>query len=174
MSEQNEILPFEPSQIKQSVDRFSGELTQYLDYLGLPTKNVLVDVSERRKVIANLPVVTDEVQYTKTLVMCKIGNGYGVSRQAEPSYDQLLSTFSDSHFKILLKLIGGDREFQPRLQFASCRTNLRELADNLSTSTTNSLIKRALRLIADADAIGSIWLTGDYRRALKALNTLDA
>jgi hypothetical protein len=166
MSEQNEILPFEPSQIKQSVDRFSGELTQYLDYLGLPTKNVLVDVSERRKVIANLPVVTDEVQYTKTLVMCKIGNGYGVSRQAEPSYD--------SHFKILLKLIGGHREFQSRLQFASCRTNLRELADNLSTSTTNSLIKRAMRLIADADAIGSIWLTGDYRRALKALNTLDA
>ena len=30
MSEQNEILPFEPSQIKQSVDRFSGELTQVL------------------------------------------------------------------------------------------------------------------------------------------------
>ena len=61
MSEQNEILPFEPTQIKQSVDRFSGELTQYLDYLGLPTENVLVDVSERRKVIANLPVVTEEI-----------------------------------------------------------------------------------------------------------------
>ena len=32
-----------------------------------------------------------EVQYTKsTLLMCKIGNGYGVSCQAEPFYDDLL------------------------------------------------------------------------------------
>lgn len=61
MSEKKEIVPFEPGQIRQSVDRFSGDLTQYLDYLGLPTENVLVDVAERRKVIANLPAVTEEI-----------------------------------------------------------------------------------------------------------------
>ena len=117
-----------------------------------------------------------EVQYTKTLVMCKIGNGYGVSVQAEPYYDKLLGTFSDTHFKTLLRLVGSDREFQSRLQFAKCQSNLKKLAESLSARTTNSLIKRALRLIADteSDHIGSIWLTGEYKRALKALKTLDA
>jgi hypothetical protein len=117
-----------------------------------------------------------EILYTKTLVMCKIGNGYGVSRQAEPFYDQLIDALSDRHFKILLNLIGTDREFQSRLQFSSCGANLRNLADKLSTRTTNTLIRRALRLIADAEinAISNIWLTGDFKRALNALRALDS
>jgi hypothetical protein len=117
-----------------------------------------------------------EVQYTKTLLMCKIGNGYGVSRQAEPFYDELLGRFSDTHFKIVLKLIGSDREVQSRLQFSSCRTNLRSLADEISSRTNNGLIRGGLRLIAEAepDLIGTIWLTGEFKRAMSALKALDS
>jgi hypothetical protein len=117
-----------------------------------------------------------EVQYTKILIMCKIGNGYGVSRQAEPFYDDLLHRFSDRHFKVVLNLIGGDREIQSRLQFRSCCDNLRCLTNDVSTRTTNGLIKRALRLIAESepDAISNIWLTGEFKRATNALKALDS
>lgn len=115
-----------------------------------------------------------ENQYTKTLVMCKIGNGYGVSQQAEPIYDELIARFSDNHFKAMLRLIGGDREFQSRLQFPQCRANLRCLTDGVSSRTTNGIIRRALRFVAEAepDAIGTIWLTGEYMRSMSALKSL--
>jgi len=115
-----------------------------------------------------------ETQYTKILIMCKIGNGYGVSRQAEPIYDELLGRFSDNHFKAILGLIGGDRELQSRLQFSPCRANLCRLADEISSRTANGIVRRALRLVAESepDAIGNIWLTGEFKRAMSALKAL--
>ena len=39
-------------------------------------------------------------KYVKTVLMCRIGNGYGVSWEAEPHYDELLARFNDSHILI--------------------------------------------------------------------------
>lgn len=115
-----------------------------------------------------------ETLYTKILIMCKIGNGYGVSQQAEPIYDELIGRFSDNHFKAILGLIGGDRELQSRLQFPQCRANLRRLADEISSRTTNGILRRALRLVAESepDVIGTIWLTGEFKRAMSAMKVL--
>jgi hypothetical protein len=106
--------------------------------------------------------------------MCKIGNGYGVSQQAEPIYDELIGRCSNNHYKEFLGLIGGDRELQSRLQFSQCRANLRRLADEISSRTTNGIIRRAFRLVAESepDAIGTLWLTGEFKRAMSALKAL--
>ena len=117
-----------------------------------------------------------EVRYVKTILMCKIGNGYGVSHDAQPFYDDLLSRFSDRHYQVVIELISVDRELQSRLQFPSCRVNLRHLAGEVTTRTTNGLVRAAFRLMADSplDALGNIWLTGEFKRAMNALKRLGA
>src|SRR3546814_9117776 len=39
--------------------------------------------------------------YVKTLVMAKIGNGYGVSGMAIPHYDAMIDRFTEEEFKEL-------------------------------------------------------------------------
>ena len=49
-------------------------LTRYLEDLGLPAENVLVKVSERGKVLANVPAITDDLtdaQREKSLYISK-------------------------------------------------------------------------------------------------------
>ena len=43
----NKIVPAPGGQIQKSVDTYSKGLVQYLDTLGLPTENVLVEVKQR-------------------------------------------------------------------------------------------------------------------------------
>jgi hypothetical protein len=44
-----------PGEIATTLDTLSTNLSTYLDYLGLPTDSVLVGISERRKVLNNMP-----------------------------------------------------------------------------------------------------------------------
>jgi hypothetical protein len=48
-------------QINTDVDNFSQGLTRYLDQLGLPSSNVLVNPEERFTVIANLPTIVNRL-----------------------------------------------------------------------------------------------------------------
>lgn len=43
--------------------------------------------------------------YVKVLLICKLGNNYGVSHSAEPYYDQMIERFQDPEFSELLKLL---------------------------------------------------------------------
>lgn len=52
-------------QVSNGVDQFTNALVEYLDHLGLPTKNVLVPTHERQRVIANLPDVVNNIEPTK-------------------------------------------------------------------------------------------------------------
>jgi hypothetical protein len=49
------------SALQPSVDQYSSELMAYISGMGLPTEGVLVPVSERRRVIMNLPEVVSNV-----------------------------------------------------------------------------------------------------------------
>jgi hypothetical protein len=46
-----------PGEIATTLDTLSTNLSTYLDYLGLPTDSVLVGISERRKVLNNMPYI---------------------------------------------------------------------------------------------------------------------
>lgn len=52
-------------QVSNGVDQFTNALVTYLDYLGLPTNNVLVSTQERQRVIANLPDVVNNIDLAK-------------------------------------------------------------------------------------------------------------
>jgi hypothetical protein len=52
-----DLVPIQRTDLEPAVDRFSAGLTLYLENLGLPKDNVLVEMVERAKVIKNLPDV---------------------------------------------------------------------------------------------------------------------
>jgi len=90
--------------------------------------------------------------YVKTLVMAKIGNGYGVSGMAIPHYDEMTGRFTEEEFKELVKL-PTDREFSARLSLHSCASNFRTIVQTLLTLTTNQITLAAMStIIAATDA----------------------
>ncbi len=70
----HEIIVTSQNVISNGVDQFTNGLTTYLGELGLPTQQVLVEVSERTKVIQNLPAVitlVDPEQRTTSIYLSK-------------------------------------------------------------------------------------------------------
>lgn len=87
--------------------------------------------------------------YVKTLVMARIGNGYGLSSMAVPYYDELISKFGEPELREVA-LLPTDREFGSRVNLTSCRTNYRNLVNGLTAKTANQITKQAFRTIANA------------------------
>ncbi len=86
-------------------------------------------------------------QYVKTIAMCYLGNGHGVSNAAYPYYEKLVSRFKDSDISILCRL-PQDPEFTSRLQFSSCAERFRELGSYLMTRTSSQSLIEVLDFIA--------------------------
>lgn len=87
--------------------------------------------------------------YVKTLIMAKIGNGYGVSVMAVPHYDTMIGRFTEEEFKELVKL-PTDREFAARLFLRSCASNYRAVVLSLLPLTTNQITIAAMNTIIAA------------------------
>ncbi|MDD3704482.1 MAG: hypothetical protein PHC45_00210 [Clostridiaceae bacterium] len=88
-------------------------------------------------------------KYVKVLVLCRIGNGFGISSGAYDYYDELVNRFSDKHFLVFLKLL-WDSDVLSRLQFSSCANNYKHLADGFYQKTANIKLKTGLEAISKA------------------------
>ena len=110
-----------------------------------------------------------EREYVKTIAMCRIGNGYGVSTGALPIYEELITKWSERHVLQLLHLVAEDPEVQSRLQFSLCADSLRALASQLRDRTANKLVQRALGLISDAstDQVVRVVSGATYKQSLE-------
>ncbi|MGC8116809.1 hypothetical protein ACP3VQ_17465 [Metapseudomonas otitidis] len=86
------------------------------------------------------------VPYVKTLVMARIGNGYGVSEMAVPHYRSMISRFGEEEFKEFVKLL-TDRQFQARLALRNCAPRFKELANLFLPRTANQVTHAALTAI---------------------------
>ena len=87
--------------------------------------------------------------YVKTLIMAKIGNGYGVSVMAIQYYDAMIGRFTEEEFKELVKL-PTDREFAARLSLRSCAPSYRAVVQSLLSMTTNQITLAAMNTITAA------------------------
>lgn len=101
-------------------------------------------------------------KYVKTLTMCKIGNGYGVSSGAETIYDNLINRWQDSHISHFLKLT-RDSDISSRLQFQSCQTRYQRLAAHLINQATHPNVKLALEFIQSFSAANLDKVSNDSR-----------
>ena len=91
-------------------------------------------------------------KYVKTLTMCTIGNGFGVSRSAQEYYDDLISRFSDNDILAFVNLV-GDQETASRLQFPGCAQRFKSLAAGLSERVVRPRLKEILTFIEGYDPI---------------------
>lgn len=85
-------------------------------------------------------------QYVKTVTMCYIGNGYGVSHAAYSYYEGMIGRFQDHEFWIVAHLL-QDGDFASRLQFTDCRNRFRPLIRSFLNRTSNEVIKAVFNFI---------------------------
>ncbi|HHF3735787.1 TPA: hypothetical protein ACPOID_001824, partial [Haemophilus influenzae] len=85
-------------------------------------------------------------KYVKTLIMCKIGNGYGSSWDAVPYYDSLIEKFTEEEIKEFVKLI-SDPEISSRVSISNCAEKYKNLAEKFISKTNNQISLQALNTI---------------------------
>ncbi|MEG5921214.1 hypothetical protein UXO48_08105 [Enterobacter hormaechei] len=99
--------------------------------------------------ISSTGIIPDAVRkdYVKTIIMCKLGNGYGVSNGAVYYYDQMIAKFGDNELKEFVRLV-LDSEFASRVSIARCAESYKNLAAIFTS--TNQVVIQALGYIATA------------------------
>ncbi len=109
-------------------------------------------------------------KYVKTVTMCRIGNGYGISWAARDHYDDLITRFSDGHIREFINLV-HDSEVASRLQFLPCADRYQELAATLITRAVNPRLTEMLRFIKkyQKNRLENIASNGQYRQLRKTL-----
>ena len=93
-------------------------------------------------------VIPDSVRspYVKTVTMCFIGNGYGVSNGGVQYYSEMTGKFQSPEIYALLCLM-EDEDFSSRLQFPMCLRRFRELLNLLVSRTSTQVLLGALNYL---------------------------
>ena len=101
--------------------------------------------------VSDTGTVPDSVRYNyvKTVVMAKIGNGYGTSNMAETYYDEMISKFGEPELKDLVRLV-LNTEFSARLHLSSCANNFKQLIGVLTSKSSNQITLQALNRLSKA------------------------
>lgn len=86
----------------------------------------------------------------KTVTMCRIGNGYGVSWAGTGTYDEIIALWTNDAAKAFVNLL-NDAEFTSRARLGSCAARFKEIAQRLLDQVTTPAIKRVLEAIVAAD-----------------------
>jgi len=104
--------------------------------------------------------------YVKTIIMCRIGNGRGVSWAACEYYDLLIGKFQEPEIKEVALLI-IDSDISSRLQFSSCSKKFKEICQQLHERTVSKKIKSALNLIINSETeLPNLGKTSEMKRIL--------
>jgi hypothetical protein len=105
--------------------------------------------------------------YVKTVVMCYIGNGYGVSVAAYAYYQQMVDRFTDDEIWTAAALV-TDSEVASRLSLRGCRDRFRKLITHLKGRTSNPAIIAAIDFVlgANDEQIPVIGATTQMRKLL--------
>lgn len=109
-------------------------------------------------------------KYVKVLTMCRIGNGYGVSWEGQPIYDDLIDRWQDRHVAIFIDL-PKDADFASRLEIPSCAKNYQSLAERLVNKATNAQLKAILEFVKDfpTTSMSSLAQDSKYQKMMKDL-----
>lgn len=88
-------------------------------------------------------------EYVKTIVLCFLGNSYGVSNMALSYYQEMLGKFGEAEIKEFCKII-YDKDVISRLNLSRCAAGYKELASYYTPRTTNQITTQALNIISSS------------------------
>jgi len=86
----------------------------------------------------------------KVIMICKLGNNYGVAYSAEPYYNSIINRFQDEEILVFIKLLSVD-EFKPLLQIENKVQKYQKIAEQLLKQTNNEIFKEALNVIINSN-----------------------
>ncbi len=89
-------------------------------------------------------------QYVRAVVLCRIGNSYGVSLAAVPSYDEMIGVFRDQEAREFI-LSPQDRDVGNALS-GNRVERFKKIANGLAARTNDLVLKRALSRLASGTA----------------------
>ena len=125
-----------------------------------------------RKYIPQNGVIPNIIRhdYVRTILLCAIGNGFGVSWDAESIYDELIGKFTDEEIKEVLFLI-KDSEISNYLGFPDCQIRFRTIVSVLKSHTSNRILLQGIDFIEKKsnNLFNVIFKFEDYQ---KIINTL--
>ena len=104
--------------------------------------------AERLKEITRGVRVPESAQavFVETVITCGIGNTYGVSNAAMPSYRAMVRSFSPKEIKIMLRLAEKSDVVSHRIRISDdCKKRFRALVDILDKSSIPTSAKAAYR-----------------------------
>ena len=109
-------------------------------------------------------------QYTRTLIICRSGNYYGVSRGARPVYDALIARFPEKLIRGFLWLLGNDQELSACLNSESPSAQCRQIASDMVPRATNALVRQLLEYVAayDRGPLSQLRTNSEYKHLLDA------
>ncbi len=76
-------------------------------------------------------------EYVKTLILCRMGNSYGVSYAASDYYDELIARFQEAEIQQVARLL-LDKEVFSRLQLTDCANRFLAVCGQLRKRATNT------------------------------------
>lgn len=156
-------------------DTLAMEITEkvnnlYTAHIGY--NNFHAEPAHARALVAYIPgngVVPDAVRfpYVKTLTMCYMGNGYGISNMAYSEYETLIARFQDREIHTVCQL-PRDAEVASRLQFDSCIKRFRKLLSYLKPRTSNVRIIECIEYLESRtdEQLSGVGNVTEYKRLL--------
>ncbi|WP_306026540.1 hypothetical protein [Oceaniradius stylonematis] len=85
---------------------------------------------------------TAQAVFVEAVITCGIGNQYGVSHAAMPSYRQMVRSFSPAEIQIMFQLTKGTGTIAARLKnYEKCRTKFKSLVGELSPKSVPTAVK---------------------------------
>lgn len=108
-------------------------------------------------------------KYVKTITLCRIGNGYGVSRGAVSFYTTMISYLQEEEIWHFFALV-YDEDVRSRLRLKECATTFQAVAAQLQLMATNPHLEQGLSLIVlSGDPNCTPQVQGDRPRVLNLL-----
>ncbi|WP_438491000.1 hypothetical protein [Paenibacillus sp. IHBB 3054] len=89
-----------------------------------------------------VPIPISE-HYVKVVVMCRIGNGHGVSGSALEYYEEMIGRFTEYQIMEFINLLFNS-DIRSRLQFSLCAENFKALAERFSLTAVDIHVKNML------------------------------
>jgi len=129
-------------EIKQKLDHLMTAHNYYNNFYNEEphAKNLYKYVHETGEVPESI-----RYDYVKSLVICRLGNSFGVARSAVPYYDEMIKKFQDDYIKEFLRF---SKDEEVLVNIGDHRIDaFKEMAKSFAEITRNPLLKKGLEIL---------------------------
>jgi len=136
-------------EIKESLDSLLSSHTGFNNFY-----NEEPHAKNLSKYVPRTAVIPSSVRayYVKVIVICKMGNSYGVAYSAEPYYDMMIEKFQTTEIIELLRLL-NDKEILALINSEKRADRYKEIVKTVRDKTSDGKLKKAIETVLNSSTI---------------------